>query len=84
MPNLFNHVWLFAILWTVTLQGLLSTGFSKQEYWSRLPCPLPRDLPDLGIEPESPMPSALAGRFFTTNANWEALNILLAPVFQRN
>ena len=29
-------------------------GFSRQEYWSGLPFPSPRDLPDLGIEPRSP------------------------------
>jgi len=38
-------------------------GFPRQEYWSALPFAPPGDLPDLGIEPESP---ALAGRFFTT------------------
>ena len=36
-------------------QGLwLSMGFSRQEYWSGLPCPSPGDLPDSGIEPWSP------------------------------
>ena len=29
-------------------------GFSRQEYWSGLPCPSPGDLPDAGIEPGSP------------------------------
>ena len=29
-------------------------GFSRQENCSRLPCPPPRDLPDLGTEPTSP------------------------------
>ena len=29
-------------------------GFSRQEYWSGLPIPSPGDLPDPGIEPESP------------------------------
>ena len=33
---------------------LLSMGFSRQEYWSGLPCPPPGDLPDPGIEPPSP------------------------------
>ena len=28
--------------------------FSRQEYWSELPFPSPGDLPDSGIEPESP------------------------------
>ena len=36
--------------------------FSRQEYWSGLPCPSPGDLPDPGIKPSSP---ALAGGFFT-------------------
>ena len=35
--------------------GLLCPwGFSRQEYWSELPCPPPGDLPDPGIEPRSP------------------------------
>ena len=40
-------------------------GFFSQEYWSRLPFPPPEDLPDLGIEPASPVSPALAGGFFT-------------------
>ena len=35
-------------------QTPLSMGFSRQEYWSGLPCPSPGDLPDLGIESGSP------------------------------
>ena len=35
-------------------QASLSIGFSKQEYWSGLPCPPPGDLPGPGIEPTSP------------------------------
>ena len=31
-------------------QGPLSMGFSRQEYWSGLPCPPPGDLPNPGIE----------------------------------
>ena len=41
-------------------------GFSRQEHWSGLPCPLPGDLPNPGIEPMSPASPELAGRFFTT------------------
>ena len=52
-------------------QSPLSIGFSRQEYWSGLPCPPPRDLPDPGIEPRSP---ALVGGFFT----WE----ILIPAYQ--
>ena len=32
------------------------------------------DLPDPGIEPASLVSPALAGRFFTTSANWKAAN----------
>ena len=53
--------------WTVVGQAPLSMGFSRQEYWSGLPFPSPRNLPDPGIEPESPvlqadsLPSELPG-----------------------
>ena len=53
----------FAAPWTVAHQSPLSIGFSRQEYWSGLPCPPPRDLPIPGTEVLSP---ALAGGFFTT------------------
>ena len=49
-------------------QALLSMGFSRHEYWSRGPCLAPGDLPDLGIEPVSLKPPALAGGFFTTSS----------------
>ena len=51
---------------TVAHQLLLSLGFSRQEYWSRLPCSPPEDIPDLGIKPASLTSPALSGRFFTT------------------
>ena len=47
----------------VAHQAPLSMGFSRQDYWSRLPFPPPGALPDPGIES---MSAALAGRFFTT------------------
>ena len=52
--------------WPVAFWTPLSLGFSRQEYWSGLPLPLPGDLPHPGIEPMSLMSPALAGRFFTT------------------
>ena len=67
-----SRVWLSACPWTVALQALLSMGFSRQEYWHGLPCPPPRDLPHQGIEPVSLVSPALAGRFCTTRATWEA------------
>ena len=59
----FSCVQFFATPWTVAHQVLLSMGFSKQEYWSRLPFPPPGDLPDPGTEHTS---LAWAGRFFIT------------------
>ena len=41
-------------------------GFPRQEYWGGLTFPSPRDRPNPGIEPASPVSPALAGGFFTT------------------
>ena len=63
-------LWLFATLWTVAWQVLLSIGFSWQEHWSGLPCPppggssWPRDLTHISY-------ISFTGRFFTTNTTWE-------------
>ena len=46
-------------------QAPLSMGFSRQGYWSGLPCPPPGDLPNPGIELASLMSPELVGRFFT-------------------
>ena len=43
-----------ATAWAVARQAPLSVGFSRQENWSELPFPSPGDLPDPGIELESP------------------------------
>ena len=72
MLSRFSHVQLFATLCTVTHQAPLFMGFSRQKYWSGLPCPPPGDLPDPGIEPVSLTSPTLAGRFVTTNTTWEA------------
>ena len=55
----FSCVWLFATLWTVAHQAPLSIGFSRQEYWSGLPCCTLGELPDSGIKTASPAPPAL-------------------------
>ena len=57
-------------LWTIVCHTPLSMGFSKQEQWSRLPCPPPGNLPDPGIEPVSLMSPALSGELFTTSTTW--------------
>ena len=44
--------------------------FSRQEYWSGLPLHFPGDLPNPGIQLESP---ALAGGFFTSESPGKAM-----------
>ena len=72
MLSRFSRVQLFATPWTVAHQAPLSTGFSRQEYWSGLPCPPPGDLPNTQMELGALMSSALAAGFFTTSATREA------------
>ena len=67
MKSCFSHVQLFETQWTVASQAPLSIGFSRQEYWSGLPCPSPGDLPHPQIKSE------VAGRFFNTSVTWEAI-----------
>ena len=68
----FSRVWLFVTLWTTAHQAPLSMGFSRQEYWSGLPCSPPGDIPDPRIKPMFLRSPALAGRIFTTSATREA------------
>ena len=68
---------LFASLWTVAHQTPLSMGFSRQESWSGLPCPLPGDLPNPGIKSIYLMSLALPSRLFTTSTICEALAPIL-------
>ena len=63
-----SRVRFFVIPWTVAPQAPLSMGFSRQEYWSGLPCPPPGDLSNSGIKPVSLTSPALGGGFFTTSA----------------
>ena len=51
---------LFVTPWTVACLAPVFMEFSRQEYWSGLPFPPPRELPDPGIKPESLMSPALA------------------------
>ena len=72
MPSHVSRIHLFATPWTVAQQASLSMGFSRQQYWSGLPCPLPGDLPDPGIKPTTLTSPALAEGFFTSHTTWEA------------
>ena len=65
---------LTVIPWTVAHQSPLFMGFSRQKYWSELPCPPQGNLSDAGIKPVclgSLTSPALTDRFFTTII-WEA------------
>ena len=67
-----SHVRLLVTLWTLDRQAPLSVELSRQEYWSGLPFPSPRDLPNPGIEPTSPLSPALVSEFFYHWVTWEA------------
>ena len=60
--------------WTVALQAPLPMEFSRQEYWSGLPCPPPGEIPDPGIKPRSPalqadsLPSQTPGMICNKNS----------------
>ena len=78
----FSCVQLFATLWTIAHQVLLTMGLSRQEYWHGLSCPPPGDLPDPGVELVALTSPALAGGFFATRATWEAHVYISICLFQ--
>ena len=65
---LFSCVWLLVTLWIRARQAPLSMGFSRQEYWSGLPCPPSGDLPNPGID------LRLFGLL-----HWQAVSLSVAP-----
>ena len=66
-----NDIRLFVTPWIVAHQTPLSMRFSRQQYWSGLPCPPPGGLPNPGIEFMFLMLPALAGWCFTTSTTRE-------------
>jgi len=56
-------------------------GFSRQEYWSGLPFPSPRDLPDPGMGPGSP---AFQADTLTSEPPGKLLEIELFPLKESN
>ena len=77
MLSCFIGVQFLATLRTVALGAPLSKGFSRQEYWSGLPCPPPGDLPHPGIKPMSPAALELQAKIFfycgATTEDWTLL-----------
>ena len=59
-------------LWAAAHLAPLSMGFSRQEYWTGLPCSPQGDLPDSKDQTHISCLPALAGGFFTPSATWEA------------
>ena len=59
MLSHFSCVRLFVTLRTIGHQAPMSMGFSRQEYWSRLPFSSPGNPVNPGIEPTSPVSPAL-------------------------
>ena len=75
MLSCFSCIRLFATLWTVACQAPLPMGFSRQEYWSGLPCPPSGYFPNPGIEPVSLQPPELASGFFSSSATRKPLEM---------
>ena len=65
MPSRLSRILLFGTPWTVALPAPLSTGFSRQEYWSGLPCPPPGESPRPGDWTRVSCGSCIAGGFFS-------------------
>ena len=68
--------------WTVARQSPASMGFSRQEYWSGLPCPPPGDLPDPEVKPPAlqadSLPLSYQGVCFLGIC---CLSVAIAPAF---
>ena len=73
----FSHGRCFAIPWTVARQASLSMEFSRQEYWSGLPCPPPRDLLNPEIEPVSLVSPTLPAGSWPLAPPWKPLSVRL-------
>ena len=69
MLSLSSSVWLFVTLWAVACQAPLFMGFSRQESWSGLPCPAPKESSWPRDQTWAFCYPALTGRFFATSAN---------------
>ena len=76
-------VQLFETLWTVAHQAPLSMGFSRQEYWSGLPCPSAGHLSSPGVQPASPalqVESLLLSHRGRSNAMFITNNVMIMEI----
>ena len=76
-----SHVWLFVTPWAAAQKAPLSMGFSRQGYWSGLPFPSLRDLPNPVIEPRSP--TLQADSLPTEPPGWLYLWGLISTLWRR-
>ena len=68
--------------WTVAHQAPLPMGFSRQEYWSGLPCPPPGDLPNPWIKTASPVAPALqVGSLLLSHRGSPGAHIYMLPIY---
>ena len=81
MLSYFSRVRLLANVWTIALQAPLCMGLSRQEYWSRMPCP---PLQGMFLTQESNLhltSPALAGEFFNISTTREAYPLRFSMLF---
>ena len=81
MLSYFSHVLLFVTSWSIANRAPLSMEFSRQEYWSGLPCPSARDLPDTGIKPTSLTSPALQVILYPLNHLGSLISAPQGPIF---
>ena len=67
----------FVTPWTLAHQAPLSMVFSRQEYWSGLPCPSPGDLPNPGIKPTSLASPGIGRQILYHCTTWEASQFII-------
>ena len=72
-----SRVELFETPWTITQQPSLSVEFSRQEYQSGLPIPIPGDLPDPGIKPPTLTSPALGHSLLLEIPGWAQHGLLV-------
>ena len=78
MLSHFSHAQLFATPRITAHHAPLSLEFSREEYWSALPCPPQGDLPSPGMELTSLTSPALADGFFTTSVTWKVTKFIVS------
>ena len=84
MLSHFSRAQLIVTLWSAACQAPLSMRFSRQEYWSGLPCCPTGHLPGPRIEPMFLVSPALTGRFVSTSTIWESPLDILSLKFSVN